>query len=339
MTIFFSAAMGGFLVSLVGQCFHDEIRGIGVAAGGLKLHNSEVKACSEYDTEKFGTCKVGETDGWAYSLFDTSARSPDCTDCLAFPILPAKVKSKSGETLNYCISIGLSDNFLHGSDNLKNKLKELDIPHENYEFQGGHILPGDWPQFYTRCLNLREGSGEGDGFSCSGAKTLKTCRKHAEKCVFFNKQCVERTNFPTRAPTSYPTRRPTTSPTLFSCSNAGNLRSCRSLKFRKKCVYFNRKCVERTKFPTRAPTVYPTRRPTTSPTLFSCSYAANLRSCRSLKFRKKCVYFNKECVERTAFPTRSPTPFTCTQLNRIRCRWKRYKGMCVLKNGKCQARE
>ena len=153
-------------------------------------------------------------------------------------------------------------------------------------------------------------------FSCASKANRGRCLWQAGTCK-------------ARAPTNFPTKRPTKSPTAFSCDNANNMRTCRSLKYRKKCVFFNKACVERTKFPTKAPTA------------FDCANAKTLRSCRSFKYRKKCVFFKNTCVERTLFPTRSPTsfptkwptgsptPFSCANVkNKFWCNHKKNREQC-----------
>jgi len=169
-------------------------------------------------------------------------------------------------------------------------------------------------------------------FACSALTRFACTRTHRSFCTYAGGKCSD------RAPTAFPTRRPTKNPTGFACDNAASLRTCRSFKYRKKCVWFNRDCVERTAFPTRTPTGYPTKRPTSAPTDFACDNAASLRTCRSLKYRKKCVWFNRDCVERTSFPTRSPTPFTCENFSKTKCNWKRYRSQCTYnaKTRKCE---
>ena len=235
-------------------------------------------------------------------------------------------------------------------------------------------------------------------FACENANTKRTCAsfRYKKKCVYFQNECVERTAFPTRFPTAFscgdfkkipcnypknrkkcmwtgkeceerkptqfPTKRPTGAPTELSCDNAKTKRVCFSLKYRKKCVFFQNKCVERTAYPTkeptafscarftriqcgykihrekcmwtgkecedRKPTQFPTKRPTGAPTELSCDNAKTKRVCYSLKYRKKCVFFQNECVERTSFPTRSPTPFDCGRLTRIQCGYKIHRDLC-----------
>ena len=143
--------------------------------------------------------------------------------------------------------------------------------------------------------------------------------RNRKQCMWTGSICQE------RMPTRYPTAEPTKAPTPFSCSVARSLQACRSLKFRKRCVYASTKqCVERTAFPTR------------SPTTFSCGNAKSLRTCRSLKFRKRCVYAKKQCVERTAFPTRSPTIISCRDAKSLRaCRSLKFRKKCVFFNKQC----
>jgi len=132
------------------------------------------------------------------------------------------------------------------------------------------------------------------------------CGKHASKascptkgngCLWKNRKCTD-----------------------FSCSAQITKRQC--TKYKDACVFAGSTCAD------RVPTPFPTRRPTKSPTVFSCSIAETLRKCRSLKFKKKCLWRDKNCIERTAKPTRAPTAFSCSVLTKQRCRWRRHRKLC-----------
>ena len=152
-----------------------------------------------------------------------------------------------------------------------------------------------------------------------GRDKSKAClkRKSSEWSVF---------TFP---PTSAPTHAPTHAPTTFACSNAISQRHCRSLKYRRSCMFAHGKCTEKTAYPTRSPTVFPTKRPTGVPTGFACSNAISQRQCRSLKYRRSCMFAKGKCIEKTAYPTRAPTVFACDRAMTARaCRSKHYRALC-----------
>ena len=203
---------------------------------------------------------------------------------------------------------------------------------------------------------------EPTAFACENLSS-RFCRsrKYKNKCMWTGKECAE------RAPTQLPTARPTKEPTPFACENL-SARVCRYTKYKNKCELKGLQCVTKTIVPTisnscakyrskffclkaekrgelcgwadEAGCYENTARPTGSPTPFSCDAAKTLRVCRSLKFRKQCVFFNKKCVEKTQFPTKSPTVFACSSLNRFTCKYKKYSDLCEYstKERKCRAK-
>ena len=157
-------------------------------------------------------------------------------------------------------------------------------------------------------------------FSCSSAKDLRTCRslEYRKSCIFFQKECIAKTSFPTRIPTQFPSRRPTNEPTAFSC-DALKRTACLYLKNKKRgCVWTGTSCK------VFSPTAFPTAKPTSMPTPIVCEDDKSLWRCHRTSNQRKCVWVDRKCQELTDCSVIS-TKQLCSK----------YKTKCSFVGGEC----